>query len=117
MVVGISPDNLLDSARNTIILFKYPISKGIEPSKLLLDRSKPSEREEMLNISLGIRPVKPLMARLNENKFLRLPIMLGMLPVKAFDLRSNTFSAVRFPNVNGICPPNLLFSAERICRF
>ena len=117
MVLGISPDNLLYSACKTIILSKFPISEGIEPSKLLWDRSKPSERVEMLNTSLAIWPVKLLLARLSDDKLVRFPTMLGMLPLKAFDLRFSIFSAVRFPNVSGISPPSLFFATERICRF
>ena len=88
MVVGISPDNLLEYARNSTRFFRFPISSGIGPSKLLLDSSKIPESVWMLNISIGIRPIKLLSERPSANKFVMFPSVLGILPLKVFESKS-----------------------------
>ena len=79
-----SPESLFDSAWNDTKLFRFPISSGIDPSKLLWDRLRNLESVEMVNNPLGIGPLKLLLERSSSSNLVRFPSVLGNLPLKAF---------------------------------
>uniref|UniRef100_J3LW52 Uncharacterized protein n=1 Tax=Oryza brachyantha TaxID=4533 RepID=J3LW52_ORYBR len=79
---GISPDNwLLEKFRSPRLLRK-PTSCGIEPEILLLERSKPREREDILTSSTGIDPSRMFTDKFSIFSLLHCPILVGMLPDK-----------------------------------
>ena len=62
---GISPDNRLLERLSEFRLIKPPISNGMSPVSLLLDKSKPTESVDIENSSRGMPPYKLLKERLS----------------------------------------------------
>ena len=62
---GISPDNRLLERLSEFRLINPPISNGMSPVSLLLDKSKPTESVDIENSSRGMPPYKLLEERLS----------------------------------------------------
>jgi len=64
-VEGISPDNRLLERLSEFRLINLPISNGMSPVSLLLDKSKPSESVDIRKGCRGMAPYKLLEERLS----------------------------------------------------
>ena len=98
---GISPDNRLLERLSEFRLINPPISNGMSPVSLLLDKSKPKESVDIENSSRGMPPYKLLEERLSVVSCLQCSKLEGMGPVKLFSSKRSSVSALSFQLILG----------------
>ena len=106
IVKGIWPTRLLLLRYKYLKFFIFPICKGMEPLIWLKSRNKKTNQVRWPRYE-GIIPISMLLSRNKPFKFFTLPISWGMEPLIWFELRERETKFVRWPSDEGIGPVSL----------
>ena len=113
---GISPDNRLLERLSEFRLINPPISNGMSPVSLLLDKSKPRESVYIENSSRGMPPYKLLEERLSVVSCLQ-PSKLRYEPSQIIFLEKKFSKRSKFPIDLGISPECWFLDMVRMDKF